>query len=75
VDSHDGAIKADTISMCLDHYNKEPSHWLDPQKRLCDVGVNVEGATYKIIYDYVPISYPLLTTPPINVFDNSSKGA
>jgi len=44
---------------------------LDPDKRLCDIGVTVQGGKYKIIYDYKPLSYPLLTTPPVNVFDKS----
>lgn len=69
IDSHDGAIKAEDISMCLDHYSSQKEHHLDPYKRLCDVGATVQGAKYRIYYDYNALSYPLLTTPPINVFD------
>ncbi len=69
VDSHDGAVKAEDIWMCLDHYNKQKEHHLDLTKRLCDVGITVQGTKYKLIYDFTPMSYPLLTTPPVNVFD------
>ena len=69
IDSHDGAIKAEDISMCLDHYSNHKEHFLDPNKRLFEVGATVQGAKYAIYYDYNALSYPLLTTPPINVFD------
>jgi len=34
---------------------------MDPKKRLCDVGITTAG-NYVLIYDFMPVSYPLLTT-------------
>lgn len=45
--------------MCLGRYSKDEI--LDPTKRLCDIGVTTAGS-YTIIYDFDPVSYPLLTT-------------
>ena len=67
IDRYDGSIKAEDLSLCLDHYNSKKEHWLDPQKRLCEVGVTAASTNTKIIYDFVPISYPLLNTPLANI--------
>jgi hypothetical protein len=40
-------------------YTKEQI--LEPKKRLCDVGITTAG-NYVLIYDFAPVSYPLLTT-------------
>ena len=45
--------------MCIEIYSKD--NILDPNKRLCDVGITTAGQ-YKLIYDFAPVSYPLLTT-------------
>jgi hypothetical protein len=72
IDKHDGAIRSDDISMCLEHYSKSKEQWLDPSKRLCDVGVTAAASfSYKIIYDFMPISYPLLNTPLANIVDKT----
>ena len=73
IDKYDGAVREEDISMCLEHYSKQKEHWLDPFKRLCDVGVTAAATTYKIIYDFVPISYPLLNTPLANIVDKSAN--
>lgn len=54
---HDGAIS--DISICLGQYDKD-SH-LDLKKKLCEQGVDTEG-DYTLVYDFNPISHPLLTT-------------
>ncbi len=41
---------------------------LDKKLRLCDVGITTAG-NYVIIYEFDPVSYPLLTTPiPVSTF-------
>ena len=57
IEKHDGSIK--DVTMCINKY--APSDVLDENKRLCDVGVTTTGP-YTLIYDFDPISYPLLTT-------------
>ena len=57
IKKHEGSVK--DIVICLGTFDKD-SH-LDPKMRLCDQGVNTEG-DYNLIYDFVPINHPLLTT-------------
>ena len=58
IDRHDGAVQ--DVIMCLGTYDiKNP---LDPRKSLGEQGVTGD-AEQIIIYDFKPISYPLLTTP------------
>ena len=57
IKKHEGSVQ--DIVICLGTFDKD-SH-LDPKMRLCDQGVNTEG-DYNLIYDFVPINHPLLTT-------------
>ncbi len=57
IERHDGSIK--DVTICLGRYTKEEI--LDPKKKLSEVGVTTAGS-YLMIYDFVPVSYPLLTT-------------
>ncbi len=57
IDHYDGSIK--DVTMCIGGYSKDQI--VDPKKRLCDVGVTTAGS-YLLVYDFVPVSYPLLTT-------------
>eukprot|EP00347_Sterkiella_histriomuscorum_P005921 403354757 len=66
IDQHDGSIK--NVTICQSVYTKEQI--LDPKKRLCDVGITTAGS-YVLIYDFQPVSYPLLTTAvPESTFQN-----
>ena len=62
IDRHDGAIK--DVTMCIHKY--APSEVLDPNLRLCDVGVTTKGPE-TLFYDFIPVSYPLLTTAVTNI--------
>lgn len=57
IERHDGSIK--DVKMCLGRYSKDEI--LDPSKCLRDVGVTTAG-TYTLVYEFDPVSYPLLTT-------------
>ena len=58
IDRHDGSIQ--DITICLGVYEKV--NQLDPQRCLQDQGVTAD-ADQTLIYDFKPISHPLLTTP------------
>ena len=57
IDKHDGSIQDGTI--CLGTFYKQSV--LDPMKTLQDQGV-LADAEQQLIYDFKPISHPLLTT-------------
>ena len=58
IDRHDGAIQ--DVILCLGTFDVK--NGLDPMKSLQEQGVSGD-AEQLIIYDFKPISYPLLTTP------------
>lgn len=57
IDHHDGAIK--NVTLGLGGY--KPEMMLDKDLTLEKSGMNTAGE-YTILYDYEPVSYPLLTT-------------
>ena len=56
VEKHQGAI--DNITICLNRY--DASEAVEMNKRLWDVGITTAGEC-RVFYEYVPISYPLLS--------------
>ena len=58
IERHDGAIS--NVYMCIHKY--APSDILDENKTLQEVGVIAAGQQ-TLIYEFDPVSYPLLTTP------------
>lgn len=67
IDKFDGSIRAEDISMCCDSYSSKKENWLDPSKQLRDVGITTASQVHKIVWEFVPISYPLLNTPLANI--------
>ena len=57
VEKHHGAI--DNVTICLNRY--DASEAVDLNIRLCDVGITTAGEC-RLFYEYVPISYPLLSS-------------
>ena len=73
VDKYDGSVRPDDISICQESYNNKKEFWIDHRKTLFDLGLSADGSTYKLIYDFIPISYPLLNTPLADIVDKSKK--
>ena len=59
IDRHDGSIE--DVTICLGSYDAQHNA-LDPMKTLAEQGVTAD-ADQTLIYDFKPISHPLLTTP------------
>ena len=58
IDRHDGSIQ--DVTICLGTFDAH--NVLDPMKTLADQGVTAD-ADQTLLYDFKPISHPLLTTP------------